>query len=77
MYTKLGFAEHLTDEDKALPSVELPQVVPPCEASGRPEKYLFHELQVSCNVLMYHCQLECIWMRTQLFSALTFRYHLK
>ncbi len=48
MYTKLAFAEHLTDEDKALPSVELPQVVPACEASGRPEKYLFHELQVSC-----------------------------
>lgn len=51
MYTKLAFVSHL-EEGNDLHTMELPEIVPASEETGRPEKSLFHELQVSNYVLV-------------------------
>ena len=51
MYSKLVFDYHLYDDPKNdLEQIDLPRVVDVVERSGRAEKYLFHDLEVRCDV---------------------------
>ena len=51
MYSKLVFDYHLYDDPKNdLEQIDLPRVVDVVERRGRAEKYLFHDLEVRCDV---------------------------